>query len=265
MKGRPSWDCQPAVLAVFAHPDDETFRCGGTLALLARRGVHVQTLTATRGGGGSCGDPPLCTRERLPEVREEELRCACRALGIEAPRLLDYEDGTLSTVDDQEGAAHVMDAIREVRPQALITWPSDGLSGHADHVAVSRWTGLAFEAAGALGAEAPLALYHMVVPESVAEALGFSGLHAVRDGDVTLAVDVGTVWDEKLSAIRCHRTQAGETPILDAPRERQRLFLGTEHFQQVVTREEHGDGVYPHVLGGWLAQKNPSSWEDNNE
>ena len=56
------------LLAVFAHPDDETFRPGGTLALLARGGVRVQVLTATRGEAGSCGDPPLCTPEELPSA-----------------------------------------------------------------------------------------------------------------------------------------------------------------------------------------------------
>ena len=71
-------------------------------------------------------------------MREAELRCACRTLGIEPPRLLDYQDGTLSDVDEQEGAAHVLSAVRELRPQALITWPPDGLSGHADHIAVSE-------------------------------------------------------------------------------------------------------------------------------
>lgn len=69
-----------SLLAVFAHPDDETFRCGGTLALLAQRGVRVQVLTATRGQAGSCGAPPLCAPEELPAVRENELRCACAAL-----------------------------------------------------------------------------------------------------------------------------------------------------------------------------------------
>jgi len=259
ISGAPGWDRPPTVLAVFAHPDDETFRCGGTLALLARRGVRVQTLTATRGGGGSCGDPPLCKREELAGVREQELRCACRALGIKPPRLLDYRDGTLSDVGDQEGTAHVLDAIGDLCPRALITWPTDGLSGHPDHVAVSRWTRLAFEAAHVLGPEAPLALYHLVVPETVANALGFSGLHAVRDEDVTLAVDVAPVWEEKLIAIRCHRTQAGESPILEAPEERQRLFLGVEHFQQAARREEHG------VLENYLTQKTLEAWEEDDE
>jgi LmbE family N-acetylglucosaminyl deacetylase len=65
------------VLAVFAHPGDETFRCGGTLALLARCGVRAQVLTATRGQAGSRGDPSLCTPDEFPAMRENELRCAC--------------------------------------------------------------------------------------------------------------------------------------------------------------------------------------------
>ncbi len=250
---------RPMALAVFAHPDDEVFRCGGTLALLARRGVRVQTLTATRGEGGSRGDPPLCTREELGAVREEELRCACQALGIEAPRLLDCRDGTLGEVDEEEGRAQVLGVIREVRPQVLITWPPDGLSGHPDHIAVSGWTRLAFEAAQALGPEAPVAMYQMVVPASVARTLGFSGLQAVEDEDVTLKVDAGPVWEEKLRAIWCHRTQAGESPILKAPRRPQRLFLGVEHFQQVAGRKEHD------VLERYLTQKTPKAWEEDNE
>lgn len=246
-----------SVLAVFAHPDDESFRCGGTLALLARRGVQVQTLTATRGGGGSCGEPPLCTPEELPFVREAELRCACQALGIEPPRILEYEDETLSDVDHQEGTRWVLDAVDELRPQAIITWPPHGLSGHPDHMAVSRWTQLAFQAARALGSEAPLALYHMVVPESIAQALGFSGLHPTPDEEVSLAVDVTSVWEQKLGAIRCHRTQAGESPILDAPRERQRLFLGTEHFQQAASGGEQA------VLQRYLTQANLNPKEDH--
>ena len=72
-------------LAVFAHPDDETFRAGGTLALLVQAGVQVQVVTATRGEAGSCGDLPLCVPEDLPALRERELRCACQDLGIEPP------------------------------------------------------------------------------------------------------------------------------------------------------------------------------------
>ena len=223
-------DRAPAFLAVLAHPDDESFRCGGTLALLSRRGMRVQVLTATRGEAGSCGDPPLCRPEELPAVREQELRCACAALGIEPPLLLGYRDGELVNVDEEEAVAQVLAAIQAWRPQFVLTWPLDGLSGHPDHVAVSRWTTLAFEQAGTLGPAAPAALYHLAVPRSVAEALGLRLLHAVPDEAVTLTVDVTPVWEEKLAAIGCHRTQAGGSPVLSAPEKKRRLFLGKEHF-----------------------------------
>jgi LmbE family N-acetylglucosaminyl deacetylase len=222
----------PALLAVFAHPDDEAFRCGGTLALLAHQGVHVQMLTATRGQAGSCGDPPICTPAELPAVREAELRCACAALSLEPPLLLDYADGALAEVDEEEGAGHVLAAVRALRPQVLLTWPPDGLSGHPDHIAVSRWATRAVAEAGNLR---PVALYHLAVSRSVAQALGLARLHAVPDEQIDLTVDVRPVWEQKMAAIRCHRTQWGDSPILAAPAERQRLFLGWEHFCRVIS------------------------------
>jgi N-acetylglucosamine malate deacetylase 2 len=110
------------LLAVLAHPDDEVFRCGGTLAPLARRGVRVHLLTATRGEAGSCGDPPLCPPEELPSLREQELRCACAALGIEPARLLDYKDGALAEVNDEEAVEQVLAVVQELQPQVLLTW-----------------------------------------------------------------------------------------------------------------------------------------------
>lgn len=226
------------LLAIFAHPDDEAFRCGGTLALLARRGVCVHILTATRGEAGSRGDPPLCTPDELPTVRERELRCACAALGIEPPRLLDYHDGALSGVNEEQAVAQVVAAIRELRPQALLTWPPDGLSGHPDHIAVSRWTSLAFERAAAVEPDGPTALYHLAVPRSVAQALGLAHLYATPDEEIALTVGVTEVWEQKMAAIRCHRTQAGGSSILAAPEEKRRLFLGKEHFRRARAQGE---------------------------
>jgi N-acetyl-1-D-myo-inositol-2-amino-2-deoxy-alpha-D-glucopyranoside deacetylase len=229
---------EPTLLAIFAHPDDETFRCGGSLALLAARGARVQILTATRGQAGSCGEPPLCTPDELPLMRERELRCACAALGSAPPILLDYSDGALADVDEAAAAAQLLAVIEQVRPTVLLTWPADGLSGHPDHCAVSRWTARAFYLAAGLGADAPRALYHLAVPHSVASPLGLAQLHAVPNAQISLAVKVEAVWERKLAAIGCHRTQLGGSPILRAPAERQRLFLGTEHFIRYATRGE---------------------------
>jgi N-acetylglucosamine malate deacetylase 2 len=225
------------LLAVFAHPDDETYRCGGTLALLAARGVRVQVLTATRGEAGSCGDPPICSSAELPLVREHELRCACAALGIAPPILLDYHDGGLSDLDEDGATAQVVAVIQHLRPDVLLTWPPDGLSGHADHCAVSRWTSRAFAQSSGTGSDAPVALYHLALPASIAATLGMSNLHAVPDEHISLAVNVEPVWDRKLTAVECHRTQRAGSPILAAPATSQHLFLGTEHFSLDAVRQ----------------------------
>lgn len=225
------------LLAVFAHPDDETFRCGGTLALLAQRGVQVHVLTFTRGQAGSCGQPPVCTRENLGAIRTAELQCSCQALGLESPVVLDYEDGALEGVSQEEGAAQMFALILTVRPQVLLTWPLHGLSGHRDHVAVSQWTSTAYQQAEEAGLDDLAALYHLAVPDSIARELGMKQLHTLPDEDVTLTVDVKSVWEKKMAAIACHRTQAGESPILRAPLERQKRFLEKEHFQRAIGRQ----------------------------
>ena len=152
-------DRLPVLLAVFAHPDDETFRPGGTLALLARAGVRVHVLTATRGEAGSCGDPPLCAPDELPAVRERELRCACAALGIEPPLLLDYRDGSLQQADAETLIAQILAVAREIEPQVMLSFGPDGLSGHPDHIAIGRWASEAFQRA-----EKVSALYTVAVP-----------------------------------------------------------------------------------------------------
>ncbi|MFZ5922976.1 MAG: PIG-L deacetylase family protein [Chloroflexota bacterium] len=234
-----------SLLAVFAHPDDESFRPGGTLALLARRGVRVQVLTATRGQAGSRGNPPLCAPEGLPAMRENELRCACSALGIESPILLDYQDGQLAAADPERLAAQILQVVKEIRPQVMLTFDADGLSGHPDHIAIGQAAAQAFHRADGVAA-----LYTLAVPRSLAENLGMKQIRAVPDETIALTVDVSAVWDAKMTAIRCHRTQLSESPILDAPEAKQRLFLGVEHFCLSVSRPA-ADGKIFDILG-WL-------------
>lgn len=234
------------LLAVFAHPDDETFRPGGTLALLARSGVRVQVLTATRGEAGACGDPPLCTPEELPARRERELYCACATLGIESPRLLNYRDGCLAEAHAEGLIAQILATIRATGAQALLSFGPDGLSGHADHVAIGYCA-----AEACRRAESVTALYTVAVPASLAEALGMRQVCAVPDAAIALAVDVSAAWEAKLAAIHCHATQLSASPMMQAPAERQRRFFGTEHFVRAATREGRDDFL-PGVLKGYL-------------
>jgi len=221
----------PVLLAVFAHPDDESYRSGGTLALLTRCGVCVQLLIATRGEAGSRGDPPLCTAEELPAVRERELRCACSMLGIEPPRLLDYHDGRLKESNPEHLTEKILAVIRQVRPQVVLTFGPDGLSGHHDHVVIGQCAAEAYRRAEDLAA-----LYAVAVPRSVTDRLDMQRVQPVPDEAITLSVDVSPVWEVKLAAIRCHATQLGSSPVMRAPVEQQHVFLGTEHFVRLAAR-----------------------------
>lgn len=219
------------LLAVFAHPDDETFRPGGTLALLARHGVGVHVLTATRGQAGSCGDPPLCSQEELPAVRESELRCACATLGLEPPRILEYQDGRLSEVISEEITANILTAVTETHPQVLLTFGPDGLSGHADHIAIGQCAAEAYAQSNEIAA-----LYTLAVPRSLAEQLEMRQIHSVPDEQITLAVDVSSAWAAKQAAMACHMTQRSSTPLMRAPEARQRQFFGREFYVRAACR-----------------------------
>lgn len=232
----PQHGPEQVLLAVFAHPDDETFRPGGMLALLAQRGVRVHLVTATRGGAGSCGDPPLCRQEELPTVREQELRCASAALGIEQIRILNYQDGHLAEVDPEQLTARVSAVVQEIRPQVVLTFGPEGLSGHPDHIAIGRSTAQAFRQV-----EEVAALYAVAVPRSLAKRLGMKRVRPVPDEGIDLVVDVSPVWESKLAAIHCHATQRGLCPMTRVPLEQQRFFFGTEYFVQLAVHRPEQD------------------------
>jgi len=136
------------ILGVFAHPDDEVFVAGGTLAKYAARGAEAMVLSATRGQAGQIRDASAATRHILGAVREQELRRACAILGVQHVGCLDYMDGALREADFDVLARAVGDAIRDFRPDVVITFGEDGAYGHPDHVTISAATTRAFEGAG---------------------------------------------------------------------------------------------------------------------
>ena len=144
------------LLTVFAHPDDESFSCGGTLARYASQGVRVASVCATRGEVGMISDPSLATRETLGQVREEELREASRVMGIAELHFLGYLDSgmegtaenqdprSLAQADPQAVIGALVQQIRRLRPQVVITFDREGIYGHPDHKAVHKYTTEAF-------------------------------------------------------------------------------------------------------------------------
>jgi len=148
------------LLACLAHPDDESFGPGGTLALYAQRGVDVHLICATRGDVGTVDPEYMKGFHDVAELRLAELDCAVQALGIHQLHQLGYRDsGMPGTADNQhknalvaaplqEVVGKIVGIIRQVQPQVLVTFDPVGGYYHPDHIRMHDATVEAFHAAG---------------------------------------------------------------------------------------------------------------------
>lgn len=188
------------LLAVFAHPDDESFACGGTLAKYAAKGVEIDLLCATRGEAGQwSGVSPK--GQTLGQVRERELLKAAGILGVKKVEFLDFVDGTINNQQVFHLEKVIARRIRKIRPQVVICFDVSGISGHLDHIAVSLATTRAF-----FQVLPPKKLYWVVYPKSLAQKyqrpfLGFP------DELITTRIKVGRYWARKIEGLKAHLTQ----------------------------------------------------------
>jgi LmbE family N-acetylglucosaminyl deacetylase len=252
---------QPArLLAVFAHPDDESYLCGGTLAHYAAAGLRVALVCATLGEAGDIAEPVLAARETLPAVREGELRAAAGLLGLADVHLLGYEDGTLAAIRFPEGAERVAACLRAYRPDVVLSFGPEGVYGHPDHVAVHRWTKEALQLYRAEGdqpgprPEFPR-LYYVAPPRSWYRAVSARtrergvpdrygprlDVLGVPDELVTTYVVVGAAAAARVAAIRAHRSQLfADHPFATLPEADLRELFAVEHFTRAWPPAEQG-------------------------
>ncbi len=196
------------IIVVFAHPDDETMLAGGTLALLAKLGADVHYFSVTRGEGGDLGEPALCTRDQVGAMREQELVCAVRALGGSSLHFMDYIDPTvgidneLFAFDGDEAvfAEKIMDEIRTLRADVVISHGSDGEYGHPAHLKVHR--GVKKALLNLAEAERPL-FYTFQGAFN-----GHPKERVMNQSDPAhMVLDIASAVVEKLAAVSCHKTQ----------------------------------------------------------
>lgn len=229
-----------SVLAVVAHPDDESFGLGAVLDAFVHAGSKVSVLSFTRGergrgAGGTVGD--------LAEVRSRELASAAAALGLEHAEVLDYPDGDLPSVPLQELAGKMRRAVANAGAELLLVFDEGGITGHPDH---QRATDAAVLAAGAAG----LPVLAWALPPEVAETLNqeYGTAFVGRDAnslDVGVDVDRSRQW----KAISRHQSQAGELPLVA----RRLELLGSREQLRWLLRPSQGPAKRRHQQRPGLA------------
>lgn len=194
---------KPVVLAIFAHPDDEAFGPGGTLALLANsHDIHIVTVTGGEAGKCSIDHP----NEDLHHVRMRELADSAKILGVTEVDFFGYKDGTLSNDLYLGLAEKILRKLNELEPEVIITFDKLGVSGHIDHITVSLATTFALSKTK-LNSE----LWYFCIPDEEQKIMSDDYFIFFPDGhkksDVDKVIDVSTVWDKKVGAIQAHSSQ----------------------------------------------------------
>jgi LmbE family N-acetylglucosaminyl deacetylase len=204
------------ILAVWAHPDDESFVAGGLLAAASDAGSRVVCLTATRGEHGTA-HPDRWPDTRLARTRTRELAAAHAVLGVAEHRWLPYSDGSCDRISPGRGMAAVARVIDEVNPDTIVTFGPDGFTGHPDHRAVSAWTSHAWAASRSSArllwaAVTSQTASQMAEVEPVAHAFYPGFPRVTDDSHVALQLELrGDPLDRKVTAMRAHATQSQAT------------------------------------------------------
>ena len=193
------------IVAIFAHPDDEAFGPGGTLAILAQNhDVHI--ICVTQGDAGHNGTKDTRT---LSDIRAEELQNAAKMLGIQQVHFLNYKDGTLCNNEYHTIAVELTKLVHKLNPSILITYEPRGVSGHLDHIAVSMITSFIFER----NCNAEELWYFCLSDEMAAEISKRQKPYFVYSppgyplAQIDKTFDISPVLDLKLAAMKQHISQ----------------------------------------------------------
>lgn len=201
-------------LFVFAHPDDETFSSGGTIAKLTKAKHTVSLIMTTKGEAGEPGNPPITTRDKVGKVREQELRRAAKILGISSIYFLGFIDGKVRYARNKKLESKILSIFKKEKPDVAITFDKMGGSNHPDHKAVSRATTKVFVDYKKT-TKKHIRLYHTAMPRSFIkkfDSLGlgynaFGKVRGVRDNDITTVINIEDTLKTKIKALRQHKTQ----------------------------------------------------------
>jgi len=193
------------MLCLFAHPDDECYGPGGTIAQCALDGGDVFVTCFTAGEAGTIGISKTLSPAVLAERRRRELAAACDALGVAGHRILGVPDRGVVDVDANWAVREIVADILRHRPQVVVTFHHRGVSGHPDHIAVAGFLESAFSAAGEDG---PAVYFEWGIPRRRALLYERPNLTPIEEEEIAAVVTASDdAMEQKLAAIRAHETQ----------------------------------------------------------
>lgn len=240
------------LLCVFAHPDDESYGPGGTIARYALEGVDVSLLMFTCGEAGTIGVSKEIPREDLCSIRTEEFAAACDALGVSEYRMLGTPDRGVADITPSWAVDQIVRDIFKYEPHVLLTFHHKGISGHSDHIAVARYIEEAFDRVAGEPV-APVKLYGYGIPRDKAQLYERDNLVPLEDGEIDAVVEIpDDAMDRKLEAIRLHRTQFDFYQSMQEKFD-YRTVARPEHFHlRKTTLPRHQSGGVEHDLFGGI-------------
>ena len=255
-----------ALMAVHAHPDDESISTGGTLLKYAAEGVKTILVYGTRGEAGEILDPefvPPAPQMSIEDIRARELEKALKVLGVESTYFLGYRDSGIDVSSEDhhpnafahadlgEATARLVKIIRKARPHVIVTYNENGFYGHPDHIMANRVTLRAFDAAGDPefpGAQdlepwRPAKLYYTAVPVARlrlfyemtlerGEEPGFDPeVLGTPEVELTTVIDIRGHLPQKLKALFSHKSQIGPDSFFKRiPEQWREEAFGFEYF-----------------------------------
>lgn len=265
------------LLAVLAHPDDESLAIGGTLAKYASEGVETHLLCATRGERGWFG--PLDDYPgpfALGQIREQELDAAADVLGLRSVRFLDECDGDLDQANPARVVARIVRRLREIRPDVVVTFGPDGIYGHPDHIAISQLTTTAVMAASDMGylidnmlphqvqklyyvafRARQLAIYQEAFGDLVMQIDGVERRSvAWPDWAITTHFDTTGYWRQVWQAVQCHTTQIpGINALARLPEQYHRALWGNQTFYRALSVVNGGRAFEDDLFAGLAGRR----------
>ncbi len=265
-----------AILAVHAHPDDETISTGGILAKYSEQGFRTALAYGTRGEAGEILNPQFVSPEQglnIKEIRAIELEAAVKVLAVDSVYYLGYRDSGMAgspenhhpqafaRADIGEATTRLVEIIRQVRPQVIVTYNEKGTYLHPDHIMANRVTVRAFQASAdphfeidrALKPWQPAKLYYTAIPlerirrmyriaKEQGEDPGFDpDVIGTKEEKISATVDVRKYLAQKLEALNCHQSQLNPNSLFRRmANEFREEVMGYEHFQCVYGCRTNG-------------------------